>query len=151
LERQQYADYPGIVPYTKSEKLFNRELDREEKSVRGILVAGLTAKDVARLDHFEGSVSYCYIFFTTKFSSIIFKEYDREEVSVHPLEDFRDISAAQSVDEETLPEHAPSLPLPKKLRSPSLAQTYIYRDEKDLQAKLWSYEDFVRENARKWY
>jgi len=134
--RVKYAQYPGIVPYTKSEKLFKRELNREDKSVRGMLVTGLTKKDMARLDNFEGD------------------EYARKEVSVHPLQEFRDISAHSVDDETVLPEHASPIiaeDLSELPLSPSSAETYVYCDENDLQAELWSYEDFVRENARNWY
>ncbi|KIK10353.1 hypothetical protein K443DRAFT_80905 [Laccaria amethystina LaAM-08-1] len=48
-------DYPGIVPYSGSRKLFNYDLKEEERTVRGILVTGLTAQDVAYLDFFEGN------------------------------------------------------------------------------------------------
>ena len=34
----------------------DRELDQEERSVRGILVTGLTEADVGALDIFEGNV-----------------------------------------------------------------------------------------------
>jgi hypothetical protein len=46
-----------MVPSTKSVKVFNRELTREERSVRGMLVTGLTKRDMAALNAFEGSVS----------------------------------------------------------------------------------------------
>ena len=51
------ADYPGIIPYTKGKALFkDREYSQEERSVRGILVTGLTDADVKALDIFEGTV-----------------------------------------------------------------------------------------------
>jgi hypothetical protein len=46
-----------MVSSTKSVRVFNRELTREESSVRGVLVTGLTKKDMAALDTFEGKVS----------------------------------------------------------------------------------------------
>ena len=69
---------------------------------------------------------------------------------MHPLEEFRDISV-HSVDEETLPKHPLHLPLSTELLPPISAQTYVYCEEEDLEAKFWSYEDFVKESARKWY
>lgn len=55
--RSQYADYPGIIPYTMGKALFkDREFNQEERSVRGILVSGLTEADMAALDIFEGTV-----------------------------------------------------------------------------------------------
>jgi hypothetical protein len=53
----QYAEYPGITPYAQSRILCNRELGPEEKSVRGVLVKGLTVTDLIILDLFEGPVS----------------------------------------------------------------------------------------------
>ena len=53
----QWAEYPGIVPYAQSRILCNRELGPEEKSVRGVLVKGLTHTDMIVLDLFEGPVS----------------------------------------------------------------------------------------------
>ena len=51
------------MPSERSEALLGRELTTDENSVRGTLVAGLTAKDIALLDMFEGnariSLSYC--------------------------------------------------------------------------------------------
>lgn len=59
---QQDADYPGIVPILRSEGLFERELTREEKSVRGMLVTGLTDADMFLLDIFEGDVGFLSYF-----------------------------------------------------------------------------------------
>jgi hypothetical protein len=53
----KWAEYPGMVPYAQSRILCNRELSPEEKSVRGVLVKGLTHTDVIVLDLFEGPVS----------------------------------------------------------------------------------------------
>ena len=52
----QYADYPAILPTERSKALLGRELTSEENSVRGTLVSGLTAEDIALLDVFEGDV-----------------------------------------------------------------------------------------------
>lgn len=52
----QHADYPAVIPYSKSKSLFNRELSPEDKSVRGSLVTGLSESDVQLLDVFEGDV-----------------------------------------------------------------------------------------------
>jgi hypothetical protein len=51
----QFADYPAILPCARSKTLLGRELTPEENSVRGTLVAGLTARDIALLDVFEGN------------------------------------------------------------------------------------------------
>ena len=47
----------------------DRELDQEERSVRGILVTGLTESDIAALDIFEGNVRY--FLFYHKLSKIL--------------------------------------------------------------------------------
>ncbi len=46
-----------MIPSTKSVQVFNRELTQEERSVRGMLVTGLTKRDMVALDAFEGAVS----------------------------------------------------------------------------------------------
>jgi ferritin len=30
-------------------------------------------------------------------------------------------------------------------------ETYVYKNFENLDAELWSFEDFVKNNARKWY
>ena len=52
----QNAEYPGIVPYERGRQLFDRDLEQEERSVRGTLVRGLTLTDIGHLDIFEGDV-----------------------------------------------------------------------------------------------
>jgi hypothetical protein len=42
------------VPAERSKAVLGRELTLEENSIRGMLVLGLTAEDVALLDAFEG-------------------------------------------------------------------------------------------------
>jgi hypothetical protein len=106
----------------QSEQIFKRVLTSEERSVRGILVMGLTTSDMNVLDNFEGD------------------QYVRRQVSVHPLEEFQPITA-----------HSTRPQRPDQLLSPLTAQTYIFCDVDDLQADLWSYEDFLRDHARKWY
>ncbi len=56
LSLHQDADYPAIVPLERSRALLGRELTSEENCVRGTLVSGLTAEDIAILDVFEGNV-----------------------------------------------------------------------------------------------
>ena len=50
----QFEDYPAIIPGERGKALLGRELTVEENSVRGTLVAGLTADDITFLDVFEG-------------------------------------------------------------------------------------------------
>jgi len=51
------AVYPAIVPYSLSRFMFDRDLEPEERTVRGTLVSGLTEEEVRLLDVFEGDVS----------------------------------------------------------------------------------------------
>ena len=105
-----------MVPSTKSVRVFKRKLTQEERSVRGMLVTGLTKRDMAALDTFEGTVSVPRRFLLTlsgKRQIHFFKGYERAEVSVHPLEKFQDISA-HLVNEERLSEH-PCLPPPDEI------------------------------------
>jgi hypothetical protein len=50
------CDYPAIVPYNVGSVLLKRELGREDRCVRGVIVSGLTPEDIALLDVFEGDV-----------------------------------------------------------------------------------------------
>ena len=55
-------------------------------------------------------------------------------------------------DEASLtPTNPPPIPQPSSLPSPVEAETYIYLDPSRLEHELWSFEDFVKENAWKWY
>ena len=83
-------------------------------------------------------------------SNSFVKLYEMVQVSVHPLEDFQDISA-HPINEEKLSERPPPLPLPAKLLAPLSAQTYIFCDEDELKAELWSFKNFVTENTRNRY
>ncbi|KAF9485203.1 hypothetical protein BDN70DRAFT_679573 [Pholiota conissans] len=128
------ADYPGVLPFKRGEKLFTHTLSREERSVRGTLVKGLTEQDIKYLDEFEGT------------------EYTREPVEAHPLEPFVDLSSHPDDDQDLIPSHPPPLPETFESSASIHAETYIYLDEKALEAELWSFEDFVKsDRARKWY
>ncbi|KAF8149898.1 hypothetical protein B0H34DRAFT_666397 [Crassisporium funariophilum] len=130
----KYADYPGVVPCTRGGRLLeNSPLDQEEKSVRGTLVIGLTKHDISSLDIFEGS------------------EYTREKVQVHPLGPFTSLSNTSIDLKELVPAHPPPLPSPSEMLNAIEAETYIYNDERDLKAELWSFDDFVTKNAWKWH
>ncbi|KAF8806978.1 hypothetical protein BYT27DRAFT_7140509 [Phlegmacium glaucopus] len=130
----KYADYPGIIPYTRGKALFkDRELDQEERSVRGTLVTGLTESDIRALDIFEGA------------------EYKREKVDVHPLGPLTDVSNHSTDYGSLVPAHSPPLPSPSQLINTIGVETYVYEDENNLMAELWSFDDFVKNNAWKWY
>ncbi|KAF9065592.1 hypothetical protein BDP27DRAFT_1331798 [Rhodocollybia butyracea] len=131
----RYADYPGLVPWPKAQSLFDRELTQDERCVRGTLVTGLTKKDMVRLDNFEGD------------------EYSRRNISVHPLQPLIDIIGYNiaSDDSSLVPASPPPLPPLTELLPAVAAQTYIYNDVNDLEAELWSFDDFIKNNAWKWY
>lgn len=123
------ADYPGLLPVSRGRALFNRDLTREECCVRGTVVKGLTTQDVELLDIFEGS------------------EYTRESVRVHPLGSFKDVST-YTIDDALVP----SQPSSSSERPPAVdAETYIYVKAFNLKSELWSFDDFVKNNAWKWY
>ncbi|KAF8825153.1 hypothetical protein HHX47_DHR7000288 [Lentinula edodes] len=117
-----YADYPGVVPYRKGQTLFTRELTHEERCVRGTMVTGLTSQDMTCLDYFEGN----------------------------PLIDIPAYDVALD-DKSLVPADPPPLPPTSELLPAIPAQTYIYNDLENLEADLWSFEDFIKNNAWKWY
>ncbi|KAH7873728.1 uncharacterized protein C8R40DRAFT_1048611 [Lentinula edodes] len=131
----KYADYPGVVPYRKGQTLFTRELTHEERCVRGTMVTGLTSQDMTCLDYFEGN------------------EYSRCSIEIHPLQPLIDIPAYDvALDDKSLvPADPPPLPPTSELLPAIPAQTYIYNDLENLEADLWSFEDFIKNNAWKWY
>jgi len=72
-------------------------------------------------------------------------------VQVHPLGPFKDISTHTINEEALVPCHPPPLPS-SSCTSPTIdAQTYIYIEARDLNSELWSFDDFVKNNAWKWY
>ncbi|KAN0116641.1 hypothetical protein V8E52_005785 [Russula decolorans] len=138
-----YADYPAILPCERSKALLGRELTPEENSIRGTLVTGFTNKDFMFLDVFEGN------------------EYVRKEVHVHPLGRLTAVpsNAAVSSSETTaaegslIPTRTALSPLPSadELAQPIPAQTYVWcLKDSYLEKALWSFDEFVRNNAYKW-
>lgn len=65
------------------------------------------------------------------------------EVDVHPLGPLTDISN-HSIDQDSL---VPAHPMANIIR----ADTYIFEDDNNLIAELWSFDDFVKNKARKWH
>ncbi|KAI0714347.1 hypothetical protein C8T65DRAFT_573437 [Cerioporus squamosus] len=145
----KHADYPAVLPYSKGRELFasagHAELPPEQRTVRGTFVQGLNDHDIHLLDLFEGD------------------EYTRENVEVHPLGSLTPLSSTSvpkssiptsseaATDAYVVPLNVPSLPPLDALPAPLPAETYIYAGPiTDLSPELWSYEDFVRENAWKW-
>lgn len=110
-----------------------------------MLVTGLTKEDITCLDIFEGSVRIRQPFAVSMTDEAL-QGYVRQRIEVYPFNEFRDISA-NALSGDTLSPR----PLPNPLVDPISAETYVYRDEADLEAQLWSYGDFVKYNAWKWY
>ena len=159
-----------MLPYGRSRELFvssgQGELTPEERTVRGTFVTGLCHEDIRLLDLFEGDVraslgdpsSSGFISF------IPLQEYTRERISVHPLGPVVPLSSTPVPSGVAHPSglitatgvyigpmKAPDLPPIDTLAAPIEADTYIYAGPlTDLSAELWSYEDFVRDNAWKW-
>lgn len=67
-------------------------------------------------------------------------------MDIYPLGTLTDISN-HSID---LPPPSP-LPSPSQMTNIISAETYIYADENNLMPELWSYDDFVKNNAHKWH
>ncbi|OJA20134.1 hypothetical protein AZE42_09306 [Rhizopogon vesiculosus] len=125
-------DYPGILPYSQSRAMFDRDLDLEEKSVRGSLVTGLSEEDVRLLDIFEGN------------------QYTRQVVSVYPLGSLTNIRDIPPIEAKSLVPIPPISTL-DSLTSPVKADTYVWCiSPSELQAKLWTFEEFVKDSAWKW-
>ncbi|GLB40394.1 putative gamma-glutamyl cyclotransferase, AIG2-like [Lyophyllum shimeji] len=133
--RVKRAEYPGIIPYEQGRALCDRELEAEEKTVRGTLVTGLSQKDMEILDIFEGS------------------EYIRRGIEVHPLGPLVKLLEYPIDDEGLIPSKPPALPPVSGLAPPIKAETYVYdlSQVKRLEPELWSFEEFVKKNAWKWY
>ncbi|KAJ7035091.1 hypothetical protein C8F04DRAFT_1100070 [Mycena alexandri] len=124
----KFADYPGIIPYSEGQALFDSEPDRDACSVRGTMVTGLTKSDIALLDIFEGS------------------EYTRDKVPVYPLSDLVNLA------DYTMSTATPApLPPDEELPEPVRVETYVYGDISGLMRDIWSFDDFVEKNAWKWY
>ncbi|KAF8558149.1 hypothetical protein OG21DRAFT_1290707 [Imleria badia] len=123
------ADYPGIVHYSQSQAMFSRDLKLEERSVRGSLVVGLSDEHIRLLDIFEGD------------------EYRRELVLVHPL---GPSAALDGTEVNGVVPQAP-IPTPDELQTPLEVTTYVWCGPlSELEPKLWTFEEFIEENAWKW-
>ena len=54
-------------------------------------------------------------------------------------------------DDSLVPAHPPPLPSPSNMTNIIGAETYVYDEVENLKPELWSFEDFVKNNAKKWY
>ncbi|KAH9162674.1 hypothetical protein EDB89DRAFT_2024812 [Lactarius sanguifluus] len=132
----KHADVPAILPCERSKALMGREFTSEENSVRGTLVSGLTAEDIALLDAFEGEY------------------YLRLQVLVHPLGPFVPVpvvtTTSGAVADSLIPADLPPLPPASELAQSVPADTYVWcLDDSDLDRELWPFVEFVRKNAWK--
>ncbi|KAG6813413.1 hypothetical protein H0H92_011392 [Tricholoma furcatifolium] len=127
------AEYPGLIPYEQSSQLVHRELAYEERSVRGVVVTGLSEKDLLLLDQFEG------------------EDYDRKGVDVHPLAALVSLSEYPLDNGALIPSKPPALPPASELTTAIRVETYVYILFDRLEPEPWSFEEFARKNAWKWY
>lgn len=133
--------------------MFSRQLTPEERSVRGSLVTGLNESDMWLLDIYEGDVRHVSVdFHTVRISNNQWlQEYTREVVSVHPLSAPTTLSPQIYGHQTSLPNAAPHSHSPASLPPPIRAQAYIWcKPPTWLTPSLWSFEDFVNNNAWKW-
>ncbi|KAI9443661.1 hypothetical protein BJY52DRAFT_1157182 [Lactarius psammicola] len=142
------ADYPAILPCERSRAILGRELTSEENNIRGTLVSGLTAEDVALLDVFEGDARRSLIILSGQL-------YVRLQVLVHPLGPFTpvpvDAANSGAAEDSLIPADLPPLPVASELTQTVPAQTYMWgRNDSDLDKELWSFDEFVQKNAWKW-
>lgn len=112
----RYADFPGIIP-------------QAAHCVLGTLVGGLSDRDVARLDDFEGSM------------------YRREVVQVQALD--AEVFDADGVVREA--EMQKVRGMGEGERRMVQAETYVWCiGEDDLEKDEWLYADFRKEKLRSW-
>ncbi|KAJ2914078.1 hypothetical protein MD484_g6340, partial [Candolleomyces efflorescens] len=80
-------------------------------------------------------------------------EYERLLVTVHPLTPFGSLNTPQGGEGDSglLPQHASSLPPISELPEGVEAHTYGFQDIRWLEPTLWSFDDFVKKCAWKWY
>ena len=73
-------------------------------------------------------------------------------MDIYPLGRLTDVSNYTiNQDDSLVPAHPPPLPSSSQMTRTIKAETYVYDDEKQLMRELWSFEDFVKNNAKKWY
>lgn len=84
--------------------------------------------------------------------STLVQEYTRNEVSVRPLGPLTVVPDLQpTVRYDLVPANPPPLPQDiSQLPPPVKVDTYVYRNAADLDAALWSFDEFVKQNAWKW-
>lgn len=75
----------------------------------------------------------------------------RKCVRTHQLGALVKLSEHPSDEETLIKTKIPPLPASVDLEPALDAETYVYKSFENLDAELWSFEDFVKNNARKWY
>ncbi|KAG8985060.1 hypothetical protein FRB90_004958 [Tulasnella sp. 427] len=123
------CDYPAVVSSDiGSQVLSGRTLSDDDKAVRGVVVKGLTARDILMLDVFEGD------------------EYSRDEVVCAPITDFKCLS---EVDTQQLLAKSGDLPSP----SSATVSTFVYKWKAPtprLSNEIWNYDRFLEEKVWRW-
>ena len=71
-------------------------------------------------------------------------------MGIHLLGSLVDLSIYDSGGDESLIPSKPAV-LPVELAPAVEAETYIYNDPTRLKRELWSFEEFVKSDAWKWY
>ncbi|KAG8889953.1 hypothetical protein FRB99_003929, partial [Tulasnella sp. 403] len=124
-------DYPAVVPIHVGQELSEgKDLTDDDKTVRGVLVKGLSARDIELLDVFEGD------------------EYTRDEVSVFPLSRFYPVEDANTNDILSQSEPLPDRPSPGEME-PAFVYTWA-APISTLSPDIWSYGVFVKEKLWRW-
>ncbi|KAG8879897.1 hypothetical protein FRB97_001315 [Tulasnella sp. 331] len=126
----QHCDYPAVVSYDVGQKVMGEKaISDDEKTVRGVVVRGLTAQDIALLDVFEGD------------------EYRRESISAVSISPWSSLNDAKTNDVLSK-----SLALPDPTSTPKIsALVYIWEASIErLAPQIWSYDVFVREKIGRW-
>ncbi|KAF9243516.1 hypothetical protein BU15DRAFT_86460 [Melanogaster broomeanus] len=128
------ADYPGIVPYSRSRAMFDHDLELEDRCVRGSLVIGLSDEDIRLLDIFEGN------------------EYTRERVLVHLLGPLTSLNDTPPIEVNGLVlAKPPPVPTSSELEKPLEVDTYVWcQPLSQLRPTLWTFEEFIKDSAWKW-
>lgn len=73
-------------------------------------------------------------------------------LDVYTLGPFVNLAEYKSDDETLVPTNPPALPAPGELPTPIKADIYVFEgDINRLEPNLWSFGEFVKNNAAKWY
>ncbi|TDL28248.1 hypothetical protein BD410DRAFT_761749 [Rickenella mellea] len=127
-----HATFPAVIPFEQSRLLIPEEIPMTEQCVRGVLVRGLTEKDMKFIKSFEGNL------------------YEYVVADVQPLKQFASLDSNNAVQmdvlasdtENNLQSHSPEY-----LR----ANVYVWRlPLSDLLPEIWTFEEFERDALADW-